>query len=142
MDDHQAHMVQESAAATMKEEISAALTRVVAALGGMKRVGSELWPSQPADQAGRKLANALNPGNSQQLHPNEVLWILKSARRAGYHSAMAFVAQECGYAPPVPVAPEDEAAELQRQFIAAQQQMQSMLKRMEKLALPAVRGVA
>jgi hypothetical protein len=55
---------------------------------------------------------------------------------------MAYISRECGYADPQPVEPEDEAAELQRQFIQAQQQMTQMLKRMEKLNLPGLKGVA
>jgi hypothetical protein len=124
------------------EDISAALAHVIAAIGGMKRVGSELWPSMPVDQAGRKLANCLNDGHQQQLHPSDVLWILSEGRKAGVHSGMAYVNRACGYGDPQPVEPEDEAAELQRQFIAAQQGMNQILKRMEKLALPQVRGVA
>jgi hypothetical protein len=124
------------------EDLNAALTHVITALGGMKRVGVELWPSQPADQAGRKLANCLNGAHAQELHPTEVLWILAEGRKKGVHTAMAYISRECGYADPQPVEPEDEAAELQRQFIQAQQQMTQMLKRMEKLNLPGLKGVA
>jgi hypothetical protein len=124
------------------EDLNAALGHVIAGLGGMKRVGVELWPTQAADQAGRKLANCLNPDHAQQLHPSDVLWILVEGRKRGIHSAMAFMCREAGYADPHPVEPEDEAAELQRQFIAAQEQMSQMLKRMERLNLPVVKGVA
>lgn len=124
------------------EDLNAALSHVIAGLGGMKRVGVELWPTQSADQAGRKLANCLNPDHAQHLHPADVIWILAEGRRQGIHSGMAFITRECGYADPQPVEPEDEAAKLQRQFIAAQEQMSQMLKRMEKLNLPTVRGGA
>jgi len=124
------------------EDINAALGHVIAAIGGYKRVGVELWPTQPADQAGRKLANCLNPDHAQNLHPSDVLWILREGRKKGIHSAMAFIAGECGYANPSPVEPEDEAAALQRQFIEAQQQMAQMMRRMEKLSLPGLKGAA
>jgi hypothetical protein len=124
------------------EDINAALNHVIAAIGGMKAVGVELWPSLSADKAGRKVADCLNSDRAQQFHPDELIWILSEARKKGVHSAMAFITGECGYADPVPVEPEDEAAKLQREFIAAQAQMTQMLKRMEKLNLPVVRGVA
>lgn len=124
------------------EDINAALSHVIAAIGGMKHVGVSLWPALLADKAGRKVADCLNADRAQQFHPDEVLWILSEARKHGVHSAMAFIAGECGYANPLPVEPEDEAARLQREFVQAQEAMQQMLKRMEKLSLPTVRGVA
>lgn len=125
------------------EDVDAALAHLVAALGGNKKVGAMLWPEEPADQAGRRLADSLNPDRPQFLKPKQMVFLMAEGRKIGVHSAMAFIARECGYADPQPVEPEDEAAELQRQFIAAQEQMSQMLKRMEKLNLPtAVRGVA
>jgi len=124
------------------EDVDAALGHIIAALGGNKRVGAQLWPEEPADQAGRKLADCLNPDRPQFLKAKQIIWLLTAARQQGLHSAMAFICREAGYADPQPVEPEDEAAELQRQFIASQQAMNQILKRMEKLALPTVRGVA
>lgn len=42
--------------------------------------------------------------------------MLRAARQAGYHGAMAFIDADCGYAPPQPIEPEDERAQLQRAF--------------------------
>jgi len=119
-----------------------ALSHIVSALGGAKRVGADLFPHMAVDAAGRRLLDCLNPDRNQELHPGQLLWLFREARKAGCHSAFAYFARESGYADPQPVEPEDEAAELQRQFIAAQQQMAQMMKRMEKLSLPTVRGVA
>lgn len=124
------------------EDINAAIGHAIAALGGPKRVGAELWPTMTVDAAGRRVADCLNPDRTQQFHPSDLLWILKASRTAGVHSAMAFICREAGYADPQPVEPEDEAAELQRQFIASQQAMNQILKRMEKLTLPKVRSIA
>lgn len=124
------------------EDIDAVLAHVVAALGGNKKVGSQLWPDEKVDQAGRILADCLNPDRARALKPKQLVWLLAEARKIGAHSGMAYISQECNYAPPQPVEPEDEAAELQRQFIQAQQDMAQMMKRMEKLSLPCVRGVA
>lgn len=124
------------------EDIYAALSHVISAIGGAKHVGVELWPSLSADKAGRKVADCLNSDRAQQFHPDELVWILSEARKKGVHSAMAFITTECGYADPTPVEPEDEAAKLQREFIAAQAQMTQMLKRMEKLNLPTLQRVS
>lgn len=123
------------------EDINAALGHVISALGGNKKVGVELWPSLSADQAGKKVSNCLNSEHAQQFHPCDIVWILREGRKAGAHSAMGFINQECGYAPPQPIEPEDESAELQRQFIASVKQQAEMLKRMERLSLPAVRSI-
>jgi hypothetical protein len=124
------------------EDINAALGHVIAALGGPKKVGSELWPTMAPDAAARRVADCLNTDRTQQFHPLDLIWILRSARQHGVHSGMAFITRECGYADPQPIEPEDEAAELQRQFIAAKEDLAKMLKRMERLNLPQVRGVA
>lgn len=124
------------------EDINAAIGHVVAAIGGPKKVGYELWPTLSPDAAGRRLSDCLNSDRTQQLHPADLIWILKEGRRHGIHSAMAFLSRQCGYADPAPVEPEDESAKLQRDFILAQQQMQQMLKRMERLNLPGLKGVA
>lgn len=119
-----------------------ALSHAVSALGGAKKVGSELFPHMSPDAAGRRLLDCLNPDRNQELHPGQLLWLFKAARQVGCHSLFAYFAREAGYADPQPVEPEDEAAELQRQFIAAQQQMAQMMKRMEKLSLPQVKAVS
>jgi hypothetical protein len=124
------------------EDLAAALTHLVSALGGPKAVGVELWPSLTADTAGRKVAHCLNADHAQQFHPQEVLWLLTQARTRGIHSGMAYICRCAGYADPQPVEPEDEAAALQREYIAAAKSMESIAKRLERLALPvrAVRG--
>lgn len=124
------------------EDVDAAISHVIAALGGNKKVGAMLYPEEPVDQAGRKVADCMNPDRPQFLKLKQITFLLTEARKQGIHSAMAFINRECGYGDPLPVEPEDEAAELQRQFIAAQKGMDKILKRMEKLALPGVRGVA
>ena len=43
--------------------------------------------------------------------------------------------KEAGYAPPQPVAPEDEAAQLQREFIAAVKRLEAIQKRMARNGL-------
>lgn len=123
------------------EDLSAALGHVISALGGNKSVGVALWPSLSADAAGKKVANCLNNEHAQQFHPQDILWILKQAKQAGIHSAMAYIASECGYAMPAPIEPLDEAAQLQKEFINAVQMQERLLRRFEKLNLPIVHAV-
>ena len=118
------------------EDVNAAIGHVIAAIGGPKEVGHSLWPTLTPDAAARRISDCLNPVRTQQLHPADLMWILKEGRRRGVHSAMAFISRECGYADPQPIEPEDEAAKLQRDFIAAQKQMHALVKRMERLNLP------
>ena len=51
--------------------------------------------------------------------------------------ALAELLAELGYAPPQPVEPRDEAAELQRQFIEASRMMSQLASRIERLQAPA-----
>lgn len=115
------------------EDLDAALAHVIAALGGNKRVGAALWPEESPDAAARKLADCMNPDRPQFLKGKQILWILAEGRRKGVHSAMAFINQECGYAAPQPLEPEDEAVKLQREFIQAKEQMAQLLARMERV---------
>lgn len=124
------------------EDFNGALGHVISALGGNKRVGAELWPSLTADAAGKKVSNCLNTEHAQQFHPQDILWILKQARQAGVHSAMAYIAGECGYSLPQPLEPLDEAAELQRQFIQSVEAQQRLLKRLERLSVPGMQAVS
>lgn len=124
------------------EDINGALGHVISALGGNKRVGVALWPSLSADAAGKKVSNCLNNEHAQQFHPQDILWILRQAKQSGVHSAMAYINSECGYAPPMPVDPVDEAAELQRQFIQSVEAQQQLLKRLERLSVPGMQAVS
>ncbi len=124
------------------EDFNAALGHVMSALGGNKSVGVELWPSLSADVAGKKVSNCLNSDHAQQFHPQDILWILKKAKEAGIHSAMAYIASECGYALPQPIEPLDEAAQLQKEFIQAVQTQERLLHRFERLSLPIIKAVS
>lgn len=111
-----------------------AFSHLVSVLGGAKVVGAKMRPDLAPDAAGRWLKDALNGERREQLHPSQVIWLLKAAHESGIHDAMRWIAAECGYTTPDPISPPDEMAELQRQFIAASKQMQQMTSRMESLA--------
>lgn len=123
------------------EDIYEAIGTDVQALGGPKKVGHRLWPQKDPGPAGEHLKCCLRPDRNEKLDPDQVQLIKKWARESGSFATVTFEAQDIGYEFRM-IEPEDEAAALQRQFIAAQQKMAQMMKRMEKLSLPSVRGVA
>lgn len=124
------------------EDLNAALTHLISALGGAKKVGSEMWPSiTPPEKAGRKISDCLNDSHQQRFTFDDLMWLLRAGRAAGVHSAMAFLAEECGYDQPRPIEPVDEAAELQRQFNQSVKQQQEILRRMERISLPTMKAV-
>lgn len=115
------------------ESIHDALKATVAALGGLKAVGVQLWPEKPVDEAARYLSDCLNPDRPHGLHPEKLLLLLRLSARAGVHSAFTWISREIGYTDPTPSEPEDEIAELQRQFIRSVDSLDSVRKRIERL---------
>lgn len=110
-----------------------AIRDCVTALGGFKKVGSMLWPAMPADDAGRKLAHCLNQEKREKLDLGELRLIRRTARQAGVHILAHYEARDAGYAEPQPLNPEDEAAQLQREFIAAVRGLEALQARMTQL---------
>ena len=117
----------------MSASLNSVLDEVVKALGGAKQVGPLLWPERVPEDAQRKLLDCLNEDRPMHLKPEQVLFILRMARAKGVHAGFEYMAASLGYAPPVPVEPRDEVAELQRQFVAATQAMAALAARMETL---------
>lgn len=111
-----------------------AIRDAVLALGGFKKAGSMLWPTLPVDDAGRRLAHCLNGEKREKLAPGELQLIRRAARQAGVHILAAYEARDAGYAEPQPIAPEDEAAQLQREFIASVKALQTIQARMDQAA--------
>jgi hypothetical protein len=115
------------------EDLTDALRTCVQALGGAKRVGVMLRPELPADQAGRWIADCLNPDRRDQLHPDQLLLVLREARKVGCHAAMCFLAHAAGYAEPAPIEPEDERAALQRTFNEKVDALMALVARIERV---------
>jgi hypothetical protein len=109
-----------------------AIRDCVMALGGFKKVGSLLWPAMPADDAGRKLSACLNTDKREKLDLGELRLIRREARMAGIHILAHYESRDAGYAEPQPIAPEDEAAQLQREYIAAVKTMAAIQSRMDR----------
>lgn len=116
------------------ESMNDMLIECVKALGGSKQVGPLLWPEKAPDAAQRLLLACLNDDRSERLSPDQVLLILRMARKAGFHAGMQFLCGELGYAEPQPVEPRDEMADLMRDFNAAVALQGQIAERMEKAA--------
>lgn len=120
------------------EDYNEAIRATVQALGGFKRVGSEMKPDMAVDAAGRWLADCCNGDKREKLSPNELAYIRRRARVENVHILASFEMREAGYADPQPITPEDEAAQIQREFIQASKHMTSLFSRMERAGLKAV----
>jgi hypothetical protein len=118
--------------ALFHEDINDALKGLVSALGGAKAVGARLFPDRSVDGARARLLDALNPDRDQQLSQTQFLTLLKWGREAGYHGVMEYLADEAGYTRPSPRDPEDQKAELQRQFIEAVKLSEQIARRLQK----------
>jgi hypothetical protein len=124
--------------ALFHESFVEALADCVRALGGNKKVGALLWPEKPIEDARRALLDSLNPERPNKLSPEQVLLILREARKVNCHAAMAYIDRECGYADPQPIEPDDEKAALQRQFVEQSKAMQQLFARMERAGIRSV----
>lgn len=113
------------------ENIEQALQSLVDALGGFKRVGGEMWPTIPAEEAGRRLADCLNPKRQHKLSLSELCWLLAKGRSIDCHLAMAFLNTQSGYAPPQTIEPEDEFQKSQRLFARGVEQLAELAKKLE-----------
>ncbi len=114
------------------ESYEDAVRDTVVALGGNKAVGALLWPAMLADEAGKKLADTLNRDKREKLSLGELRLIRRKAREVGVHILAAYEMRDAGYADPQPITPEDEAAQLQREYIAAVKAMSALQARMDR----------
>jgi len=114
------------------EDIYDALRTAVQSLGGPKTVGPMLWPEKTMDQAKDYLNACLNRERREVLNPEQLLLILREARKANSHAALAYICEDAGYAAPVPTEPIDEMAQLQRDYIQSVETMRQLTERMER----------
>lgn len=108
-----------------------AVRDTVRALGGAKIIGPLLWPTKKPEAAERYLDDCLNPNREHKLSLEEALTIAKIGREKGIHLIVGFCCEDVGYAPPVPVDPEDQKAELQRNFIEGVDRLEKLARRIK-----------
>ncbi len=117
----------------LPESLNDALIEAVKACGGSKAVGASLWPAKGVEAAQRSLLACLNPDRNEKLSPDEVLHIERMAREKGCHVIAQYRNATLGYAEPVPVDPQDELADLMRQYLARKEAEASKDERIERL---------
>lgn len=116
------------------ENINEAIREAVKALGGAKAVGGKMRPEMLADEAGRWLSDCLNSDRREKLKPEQLLWIIREARKVGCHTLINYICSDAAYSNPAPIEPENEQAKLMREFIEATKQQTRNVERMERLA--------
>lgn len=106
--------------------------------GGAKTVGCRLKPelSDRPDIAARWLLDRLNEDRRERLNVGQIILILRMARDAGFHDGMAAWNRLCGYGPASALAPESEAADLQRRFVNQVDVVQKLLGQMKAANVP------
>jgi hypothetical protein len=119
------------------DSIHDAVGTVVAALGGKKKVGPLIWPHLKPETAYTRLAHCLSEEFPEKLAPEEILFLARTGREVGCHAIAAYLLMECGYAPPVPVDPLDETAELRREIRDGIVTITKMFERLERLEVKA-----
>ena len=114
------------------EDIYEAIKTAVQALGGSKKVGSTLWPDKSPDKAGELLNNCLNTTRNEKLDPEQFIYLSNEAQKIGMHSIADFYSSACNYKF-IPVKPEDEKAELMKQFNQSVSLQNQIVKRLEAM---------
>ena len=116
------------------ETANDALGACIQAAGGFKRVAGLLWPSLKPDSAYARLKACLDDGKAEKLTADEIFAIAKMAREKGCHAFAQFAGSELDYEFK-PITPEDQAAELQREFIAATNTLRAIGDRLTRLGM-------
>lgn len=111
-----------------------AFRAVVQSLGGTKKVGEMMRPEKPVDEAGRWVADCLNPDRREKFDPEQVLLLLRAGRRVGCHAAMSYMTSDAGYEMPRTVSAETQLADALQQMRSMQDSMASMASTIEKLS--------
>lgn len=115
------------------ETLNDALREIVDLLGGAKKVAPAMRPEKTVDAGARWLLDCLNPDRDHRLDPDQVQWLLREGRRIGCHSAMRFLARECGYAEPVPIDRGDQVQHLVETIEGATDTVARALAALERL---------
>lgn len=115
------------------DNIDEALSGIVLALGGAKKVGAMLWPEESVARAAQNVTDRLNSNRRELFSPQQVVFLLKKARASGYHAGMRWLASECGYTGLRAAEPDEVKADLQRQFISRVDDLQRLATKIGRL---------
>lgn len=108
--------------------------RDTARILGVKRIAKELWPSKGEEAAARYLNDCLNPDREQKLSGEEILHVARRGREVGCYLITSFICADTGFAPPMPIDPDNQRAELQRQFIESTARLERLAGRIKGMA--------
>jgi len=90
------------------DDLDDALSDLVQALGGFKKVGPRLWPGLPQDDAAQRLRHCLNKSRREKLDHHETVQLLGWGRELDFHGAKHFVDDATGYERSTPLNPKDQ----------------------------------
>ncbi|MCX7062828.1 MAG: hypothetical protein NTZ11_18320 [Gammaproteobacteria bacterium] len=110
-----------------------AVRALIEACGGPKRVGAELRPDLPADDAGEWLQKTLKPNRREVLSAQQLLTLMAIGRRHNCDLLMAFVADQAGYHAPKPIDMANETARVQQQAQDMFAEASKLLDRLSRL---------
>jgi len=114
------------------EDILDALKADIAALGGPKEVGALLWPEKSVAAARGLLLDCVNPDRSQRLTPDQVSFLIREARNVGSFCTIAYICQSANLTIPTPIEPDDERARLQKEFIKAEDKLETIKSQLSR----------
>ena len=102
-----------------------------------KEIAHAIWPALKLDTAYARLMGALKHARPEKLTADEHILI---ANYCGQYDFLYYIEIQCHHAGSVLLAPEDEAAQLQREYIQSVKAQTQITKRLERIM--GVRGVA
>lgn len=115
--------------ALFHDDITDALAADIIAAGGYKRMAVELWPALKMETAYARLKASLNPDKNEKLGPDEVMLVMREARKHGALATLTYMCRDANCADPVAIEPEDERARLQREYVEAVRQLERLTKK-------------
>ena len=114
------------------ESLSDAINAAVMQLGGVKKVGTMLWPEKSAREAGSQLLNCLNPDHAQKLSLEQIDFLIDTARKHNCHDIHKYVCDHYGYEFKV-ITKESIKLDIQQQINVGLADLKGLLDRLEKL---------
>lgn len=109
----------------------AALRETAKAIG-MKKAGYALRPELGPDKAGDWLRDCLDPKRREVLPPHCLVGLLRLGQEAGIHDAMWHICDESSYDRANPVNPEQQVAELQKDFLLAVERLKAIHEEIQR----------
>jgi len=114
------------------DSIEDALEADVMAIGGPKTVAYALWPAKSMAEGARYLRRCLDSERAEKLALDEVAKLIEMAAENGSRCAISYLGRRA-HAKIIPVAPDDERAELLERWESAQREVRALARAMGAL---------